>query len=424
MRLLQVSLRSSLLFSLIVVIISIPVSLFSIRALFNEEVDEAMGLHTDQFLKHIKGFAYLDDLETDLEVLDQLSYDIDIKPSLEKRISREYQTVSIYDSAEHELRPYRELSTSVDIKGKHYILTIRMALVDNGELILTIGLVQAFLIILLAGGLLLLNRSMSKKLWEPFYKTLNQLKAYQLDRNESIQTDKTNIIEFDDLNKTVSLLTDRNKKVFLEQKEFIENASHELQTPIAIFQSKLDIMMQAPAMSESEATMIGELEATAQRMSRLNKNLLLLSKIDNEQFNAKEDVQVDEIAKSLVNDIRFLTEAEGISVWHDISAVTIVANKTLIEVLITNLLHNAIRHNIVNGSVNLVLTGQGLRVKNSGAPIQMSTEKMFARFSKASTHAASSGLGLAIVKKICDLNGYDITYVYQNGHTFSVNFNK
>ncbi len=423
MRLLQVSLRSSLLFSLVVVVISIPVSLFSIRALFNEEVDEAMALHTDQFLKHIKSYDYLDDLETDLEVLDQLSYDIDIKPSRSNNVVfNEYKTISVYDSAEHELRPYRELSTSVDIKEKHYILTVRMALVDNKELILTIGLVQSFLIILLAAGLLLLNRSLSRRLWKPFYNTLNQLKAYQLDKNESIQTDKTNIIEFDDLNTTVSMLTDRNRRVFQDQKEFIENASHELQSPLAVFQSKLDVMMQNPAMSESEAAMIAELETTAQRMARLNKNLLLLSKIDNEQFNAKEEIDVAKIAQSLLPEIKPMADVDDITITNNISALRLQANKTLIEVLLNNLFTNAVRHNIKAGKINVELKQGILKVTNSGPPLQMKADKIFARFSKESSNSVSSGLGLAIVKKICDTNAYQLAYEYNQAHIFTVKF--
>ncbi|MEJ7646511.1 MAG: HAMP domain-containing sensor histidine kinase [Chryseolinea sp.] len=422
MRLLQVSLRSSLIFSLLLVVVSIPVSLFSISALFNEEVDESMELHTQQFLKHIKSYANLDDLETDLEVLDQLSYDIDIKPSSNQMVSRAFRTTEIYDSVEHELRSYRELSNGVDIKGRHYVLTVRMALVDNKELILTIGLVQSFLIILLAAGLLLLNRRISKRLWKPFYKTLNQLKAYQLDRNEAIETDKTNITEFDDLNTTVRMLTDRNRKVFLDQKEFIENASHELQTPIAIFQSKLDLMMQNPSMSESEAGMISELEMTAQRMSRLNKNLLLLSKIDNDQFSTKEIIDVTWITKEILYDIKSMADVEAISISHDILPVEIMANRTLIEVLITNLLNNAVRHNVNNGFIRLSLNEGRLTIVNSGPKVQMPPEKMFARFSKESANTSSSGLGLAIVKRVCDSCGYKLNYRYEESHIFTVVF--
>ncbi len=423
MRLLQVSLRSLLLYSLLLVVISIPVSLFSLREILNEEVDESLLLNSDQFLKHIKGFEYLDDLETDLHVLDQLSYNIHIKPSTELNHDNKFETVTQYDTIEHEERPFRQLSSSVLIKGKPYLLTVRMSLVDSQDLIVAVGIVQVVLIILLTAGLLLINRSLSKKLWKPFYKTISQLKAYELDKNESFQIEKTDIIEFDDLNKTINSLTDRNRKIFLQQKEFIENASHELQTPLAIFQSKLDVLMQQPSLSESYAETISELEATAQRMSRLNKNLLLLSKIDNEQFITKENVELKTITLDLLDKIRSIADMNNLSITTSIQALKLLANKTLIEVLITNLLYNAVRHTPGQGSIHVLLDTQRLEISNSGKPFSINPEQIFDRFRKDSTNPESTGLGLAIAKKICDTCSYTLKYSYQNDkHVFSVNF--
>ncbi len=423
MRLLQVSLRSLLLYSLILVLVSIPVSIFSIREILNEEVDESLALHSDQFIKHIKSYEYLEDLEMDLKIWDQLSYDITIKPSEGVNAVKQYQTVLQYDSIEQELHRFRLLTSSVDIKNKPYLLTIRMSLVDNDELVMALGIVQAVLIVLLAAGLLLLNRSLSRKLWKPFYNTLNQLKAYELDKNESIKPEKTNIIEFDDLNKTISHLTDRNRKVFLQQKEFIENASHELQTPLAIFQSKLDNLMQNPSLSESEASTILELEQTAQRMTRLNKNLLLLSKIDNDQFTDLEEIELSQLASTLLSNLKSMADLEKISIQTTIDPLTIKANQTLIEVLLTNLFHNAIRHTTSTGKVSVEIKGRVLKVANTGNPLTMDSDKMFERFSKEGRSENSSGLGLAIVKKICDSSAYKLSYHFQEGiHIFSITF--
>jgi len=423
MRLLQVSLRSLLLYSLILVLISIPISIFSIRQIINEEADESLALHTNQFIKHIKSYEYLEDLEMDLKIWDQLSYDIVLTPSDKMSVGQRYETVSMYDSIEHELHPFRTLSSTIIIKDKPYLLTIKMSLVDNDELVMALGIVQVILIVLLAAGLLLLNRSLSQKLWKPFYNTLNQLKAYELDKNESIQPEKTNIVEFDDLNKTVSHLTDRNRKVYLEQKEFIENASHELQTPLSIFQSKLDNLMQIPGLTEAGAATILDLEETAQRMARLNKNLLLLSKIDNDQFNEIEEIDLSALANKLLSNLRPMADTDNISIQASISPLSIKANPTLLEVLLTNLFHNAIRHTNANGKVNVNVSDKILTVTNTGNPLKMSTEKMFERFSKEGNSENSSGLGLAIVKKVCDTCRYKIAYNFQDGvHSFSVTF--
>jgi len=423
MRLLQVSLRNSLVYSLVIVLVSIPVSLLSLKKLLDDEVDESLAVHTDDFLEHVKNYEYLSDLETDLEVFDQLAYEIDIEPwqGPDQAVSR-YETLSLYDSVEREERPFRELSSRAIIKGKPYRLTLRMSLVDNNKLIFAIGLVQFALIVLLAGGLLLMNRSMSKKMWKPFYRTLNQLKAYQVDKSETIDAARTGIVEFDDLNQTVSHLADRNRKVFLQQKEFIENASHELQTPLAIFRAKLDLLMQKQGMSEDEAALIGELEATAQRMARLNKNLLLLSKIDNEQFTDKEAIDVARLVEDILQHVTLIADAGQISITRALEPLSIQANKALLEVLMGNLFQNAIRH-ALQGEIRVQLHDRTLTVVNSGAPLSMGPEKMFARFTKESRKTSSTGLGLAIVKRICDTCGYTLSYRYADGsHIFSVTF--
>ena len=421
MRLLQLSLRSLLIYSLIVVLISIPLSLYFIHAILKEEVDESLQLHTEQFLNHIKGFEYLDDLDTDLIVFDKLSYNMSIRQVQEGYPDKAYQTIEVYDSIEQEIHPFRQLSTPVDIKNKHYLLTVQISLFDTEDLLFAIGSVQVISIILLVTGLGFINRSLSKRLWKPFYKTLDQLKAFQVDRNEPFEIVETKITEFDDLNHTVKQLTDRNRSVYMQQKEFIENASHELQTPIAIFQSKLDNLMQSSSLQASDASTLSELEQTAQRMARLNKNLLLLSKIDNDQFRNTETIDVAKVLHGIVENVKHVADAENISISLSSEPITIEANKTLIEILLTNLLHNAVRHNQPGGSLMIELRNSKLVISNSGAPLKMDPEKIFERFSKEGATENNTGLGLAIVKKICTTSGYQIDYQYNNElHVFTL----
>lgn len=423
MRLLQVSLRSLLLYSIVLLLISIPVSWISIQAMLNDEVDESISHQAEQFLRHIKNFEYLGDLETDLQVFNQLSYDIHINPSEGATSDKTYQTIMRYDSLEQSERPFRQLTTGVIVKGRSYSLTVQMSLVDNNELMMAIGLVQAALSVVLIAGLLFLNRSLSQRLWKPFYKTLDQLKAYDLDKSESVALEKSDITEFDDLNKTVSHLTERNRKVFLNQKEFIENASHELQTPIAIFQSKLDQLMQSSSLSQSEAETILELETTAQRMARLNKNLLLLSKIDNDQFLDTEEIDVSMLIQNQLSALKPVAQVQNMKINASIDPLSIKANRTLIEVLFSNVFQNAVRHNLKGEDVSITLRDKTLAVTNKGKASKMNVEKMTDRFSKDSNDPNSTGLGLAIVKKICDSCGFHLGYRYDNSlHTFEITF--
>lgn len=421
MRLLHVSLRSLLIYSLALVLVSIPVVLLSIQHILNDELDESLALNSKQFIDHIKAFEYLDDLETDLHVLDQLSYNIRIKSALSIK-EPFYETVLLYDSVAQKESPFRQLSSGIVIKGKPYLLTVRTSKVDNNDLVIAIGSVQMVLIILLTAGLLIINRTLSKKLWVPFYDTIRRLKAFELDRNKSFETGKTRILEFDDLNEAIRNVTERNREIFLQQKEFIENASHELQTPLAIFQSKLDVLMQQPSLSETYAQTIAELESTAQRMSRLNRNLLLLSRIDNEQFITKENLALEKLIFDLLDKIRPIAALNGITTELHIKPLQLYANRALIEVLLTNLFHNAVRHTPSNKTILVSLTNQILEVSNPGEPLS-NPAAMFNRFTKESSNPNSTGLGLAIVKKIIDISSYTLTYSYSDGHhLFSIDF--
>lgn len=423
MRLLQVSLRSLLVYSIILLLISIPVSWISIQAMLNKDVDRSISLEAEQFLKHIKNFEYLADLETDLQVLDQLSYNVHIKPAEQITSDKIYKTVIQFDSLENIERPFRQVSTGVVVKEKPYLLTVEMSLVDNNELVMAIALVQIALSVVLIAGLFFLNRSLSKRLWKPFYKTLDQLKAYDLDKSESVALEKSDITEFNDLNKTVSHLTERNRKVFLNQKEFIENASHELQTPIAIFQSKLDHLMQSSSLSKTEAATILALETTARRMSRLNKNLLLLSKIDNEQFLDTEEIDLSILIQNQLSVLKPVAQVQRMKINTSIDPLLIKANRALIEVLFSNIFQNAIRHNLKGEDISVTLRDKTLAVTNKGRALKMNVEKMTERFSKESTDPNSTGLGLAIVKKICDNCGFHLGYRYDNSlHTFEITF--
>jgi len=423
MRLLQVSLRSLLLYSLVLILVSIPVTFFAVRNIMSEQVDRSLILQSDQFIRHVKSFEYLGDLEMDIEVWDQLSYDISIEPANTTNQSRHFESISVYDSMDRDYHPYRILASPMMIRDNPYLLTIRMSLVDTDDLVMALVTVQVVLSLLLATGLLLLNRSLSRKLWAPFYRTLNQLKAYELDESEPIRPENTDIAEFNDLNKTVGHLTERSRKVFLQQKEFIENASHELQTPLAIFQSKLDMLMQNAGLNEHSAGIILELEDTAQRMSRLNKNLLLLSKIKNKQFTDKEDVDLRELIINLFDNVCPLAELNEIDVTTSLQPLHLQANKTLLEVLFINLCHNAIRHTQKGGKVRIQGNDDTITFSNTGQPLEGDPDKIFQRFYKKSDDPRSSGIGLAIVKEICDVCGYNLSYRYEDGkHAFSVRF--
>jgi signal transduction histidine kinase len=273
-------------------------------------------------------------------------------------------------------------------------------------------------------GLLIINRVLTKRIWKPFYNTLDRLKAYRIDRQAILKLEPSPVYEFNDLNKAIETLTETNHQAYQSQKEFTENASHEMQSPLAVFQSKLELLMQTTPLNEEQASLIADLAGASKRLFRLNKTLILLTRIDNDQFLEKETVSVKDVLEKLINQFEFQIKNKSIHIsFIDDEDFSVEANKTLIEILLSNLLSNAIRHNIPNGFIQVALHKKELVIQNSGKPSPLDSKKIFRRFQKESQDTESIGLGLEIVQKICALYRYAVQYRFSNQlHIFSVEF--
>jgi len=318
--------------------------------------------------------------------------------------------------------PHRVLTSHFTVNGQPCKLEISMSLVDKDELIKSIVTVQVFLLILLLIGLFMINRNLSKRIWKPFYTTLSKLRNYKVENDPPLKLEKASIAEFDDLNKSLEELTDRTHRSYLSQKEFTENASHEMQTPLAIFQSKVELLMQTTPLDEEQAQLISELSDASKRMSRLNQSLVLLTRIENKQFIKEEQVSLTMVLTDLLELYQPQLLQKEITVQRVFeNDVLLQANRSLIEVLTGNLLGNAIRHNQTGGTIEAILKGQTLTVRNTGKPVALNSAKLFQRFQKESQDGDSIGLGLEIIKQICHLYGYTVEYKYADGlHAFAV----
>ena len=332
--------------------------------------------------------------------------------------------LQMLDSLSNKFLPGRSLASHFIINQESYSLQIRVSMVDKISLLKKIVFALIVLLIVLLLGLLVINRALAKKIWKPFYSTLKRLGDYRLDKQAELKLEHSAITEFNDLNRTIEELTARNYRTYSSQKEFIENASHEIQSPLAVLQSKLELLMQTKPLNEEQAGLITDLANASKRMSRLNKSLILLTKIENDQFLEKEILSVKDILQKLLQQYEFQINQKSIQCTFENEAdITIKANKTLIEILISNLLSNAIRHNVQDGSIKILLQAKRLVIQNSGKPSSLDPQKIFQRFQKDSADSDSIGLGLEIVKKICTMNHYSIEYRFTDQlHTFSVRF--
>jgi signal transduction histidine kinase len=292
---------------------------------------------------------------------------------------------------------------------------------DSFLIIGAITLLTVFFFALILGGFVWLNRKISHRLWRPFYQTLEKIKAFDLSSNTTFEFDAGNVAEFEELNKSINKLLERNIATFRQQKEFTENASHELQTPLAIVQSKLDLLLQDQAITSEQSRIIEETNRALSRISRTNKNLLLLAKLENQQFLEKQPV---ELSRSLGDMLELLSGLFGEkTIESDIDSTFVVeGNAMLIEIMLTNLLMNALRHTKAGSKIVISLGQSELIVANSGTHSLDSTT-LFRRFSTVSNHAPGSGLGLSIVKEICNRYGWSVEYKFtEQQHVFTINF--
>jgi signal transduction histidine kinase len=330
----------------------------------------------------------------------------------------------ITGTAPGELLPGRAFASHFVINQEWYSVEIKTSMVDKIALIKRIVLLVVIVLFLLLLGLILINKILSKKIWLPFYNTLRHLHEYRVDKQGPLKLERASVTEFNDLNRAIEQLTERDKDAYASQKEFAENASHEMQSPLAVFQSKLELLMQTKPLNEEQTLLITDMANASKRMSRLNKSLILLTRIDNNQFLEKEFVSVKDVLQKLLQQYDFQVSRQSITVvFKGASDINIEANKTLIEILLSNLLSNAIRHNMQNGIIKIAIKDNDLVIQNTGKASPLNAEKMFQRFQKESADSNSIGLGLEIVKKICLLNHYHIEYLFTDQmHSFSVKF--
>ncbi|WP_048919624.1 sensor histidine kinase [Rufibacter radiotolerans] len=336
-----------------------------------------------------------------------------------------YQDTLMYMQNEKDFEPVRMLTTVFQRQGKYYQLRLITSMVEEDDLIEDLLYSLLWLYIGLIATLLLLNNLLLKRIWRPFNNLVRHLRTFKLEDAKPLPLQKTSIEEFQLLNQTVDKLLQKNVATYQSQKSFIENASHELQTPLAISLNKLELLAETQPLQENQLLKIGDVMENLERLTRLNKSLLLLSKIENQQFVQEEEVALPEIIQKAVSDFSDQIAFKQISLELQLSeGVTRKMNPDLALVLVMNLLKNALVHNVPGGFIQVDLTSQALSIKNSGPAAPLDASKIFTRFYKDANATASTGLGLAIVQAICAHYGFKIQYTYQQGHLFTISFPK
>ncbi len=426
-KLLNKTVKPFAVFSLLILAISVPVYFFIVNNIWQEELDEHHRISADKIERELN---LLSDTTAIAETVRQYNY-LSAGGYITPLKTKQAKTDSVYshyrfDKYHNEEERFRGLTYTLYIHGQPYLFTVETNIEESDETVMAIALVTLTFFLLLLVGIFYLNRRLSRTIWEPFYQTPESLKSFNLSDGTEMHLSKTGILEFEELNAAINKLTTRSIAVYKLQKEFTENASHELQTPLAILKSKIDVLLQDETLSQEQVERIAGLNASLSRAIRLNKNLLLLSKIENQPL---EDIRETILLSDLVDEsLEFLYDqikAKGITVTKQYSGeVLISASTNLTEMVVLNLLLNAIKHNIEGGKLHVSLSASTLTISNSGAD-SLKVDALFKRFSSASrtTTGGGSGLGLAIVKEISQRYAWRVDYEFREGlHFFSIRF--
>lgn len=412
------NLRGFFIYTTLVLLCCAPLLFFLMKHFYAEDLDELIIFRSDEFIsKRLPSFS-----KEDIDHWNKYNEDVAIVPYSDLYVFDKPVKERFFNSAEGYPVDYRVFYRKIVIDGKPFVLMSHIPMIENKDLLATMGSQYGLLFLALLVSLTILQRMMSKKLWKPFYDTLDKIEGFKLESGQKPDFEQTTTIEFSRLNEKLNGLMVDNITIYKQQKEFIENASHELQTPLAVFKSQLDILLQQPGLTQSNTEIIRSLYAVSARMTRLNKNLLFLARIDNAQLSNMEVVDFVKILHDQLMYLRELAESEGLTVHVETgNSLNLKANKLLVESLINNMVVNAIRHNVKEGIINIKVDNNSLKISNIGVPYALDPNKIFRRFSRSSEEKKGNGLGLAIVQQICIMHGWEVGYNYENNlHVFVV----
>jgi signal transduction histidine kinase len=322
----------------------------------------------------------------------------------------------------HRDEPYRELIFSATAGGQLYTVTVGVSEEASEDMLALIMTITAGMILLLLGTLFLANRLLLRRLWQPFYETLSGMRQFNLSSRQPLPVRETMIDEFRNLDEVARQMTGQILKDYEMLKGFTDNASHEMQTPLAIINSRLDLLIQDHDLAETHHRPIQAMYDAIGRLRQLNQSLLLLTKIENHQFTRSDSIDMAPLIEEKLAQLEDPLRDRRLVVQKDLDRLRLPINSYLADILLNNLLLNAIRHNQDGGELSIRLRESSLRITNSGPALSFDSATIFDRFVKGA-HSGGTGLGLAIVRQICDNYHFPLSYRYiDQRHTIDIQF--
>lgn len=346
----------------------------------------------------------------------------EISDSYALQVIDTYKDTLIFSAIKNIHEPTRLLTTAfANEAGGFYEMKVISPVVDKSDLIREVVNSLLWLYLALLISIIVVNNFVLKKIWQPFYRLMEQLKNFSLGEGSVFKPSQTRIKEFTVLDETIGKMLERNDEIYKSQKQFIENASHELQTPLAISMNKLELLAESENLSEDHLQSIGNINQTLERLSSLNKSLLLLSKIENKQYAEEEDLSFNEILTGLTDEFSDYSAFRKVEIKIiEEGTWSIKMNRDLAGILATNLLKNAIVHNHSGGEVVITIASSFFTIENTSHNPALPSDTLFERFNKKPDKKGSTGLGLAIVKAVADATGLSVIYSFTGRHLIRV----
>lgn len=401
-----------ILYSLVVMLFSGIAIYFILSLVINQQMDEQLAGNVQSIQNQLAEYPQTDFFDPLAEI---------------EKIGNNTETTFlsdtlIFNEKENELEEYRQIISIKKIGETYYKITVRKSKIESEDLLATLVLVTVLAMLILTFTLILVNRKVAQSVWLPFYTNLKIVGQFSINQKKPVNLEPSGITEFDKLNTVLTKLTKQIISDFQNQKQFSEDVSHELQTPLAIINSQLETFLNEPDLTQQHAEAVGKIYDSVRRLSKLNKELVLLMKIENKQFPVSGTVNLSHVFDNKIAEFAELIELKNLSIETNFANNFEVEMPGLLaEILANNLLMNSINHNLKDGKIIIETDDSFLKISNSGNAAITRPEMLFNRFYKENVSSNSVGLGLAIVKRICDNYLLSIDYSFsENAHTFTL----
>ncbi|MCO6485905.1 MAG: HAMP domain-containing histidine kinase [Saprospiraceae bacterium] len=410
MKLIQRTYRIAIIGLLPVFILGGVYSYLMIRHVIYEETDEFLTFEMNRLKDYHHKFAALPDLHMVTELQEGVTYTEPV-----------FRDTLILEPGDNELVPYRQLFFTLDHKGQDFTIVLRHLLVGNDDILEGTFLILLGLMAIISLAMFLLVDFVSRDIWKPFYRTLSTLTSFRIHRDKP-DFPPTGIREFDSLNATVEKLLQKISDDFHRTKEFNENASHELQTQLAIIRASAEELINDEDGRYNGNVHLQAVYNAVVKLSRMERSLMLLSRIGNLEFDDRVDLDLQKVVEQGLEPFLDVIRLRQIRLTTHLAECPVRMDPGLADILVNNLLKNAVKHNVEKGHMDIRLEPDRLTVANSGLPHEGPTDKLVQRFAKGPL--GNAGIGLAIVQQICDLYGFGMDYKVskENEHVITIFF--